>query len=81
VAGNCKDCVFCFPNEEHGFVCADANYGENISGSLEEIKDCYSEGLDAFIERSPKEEIPLIPGTKLVQLKIDGRKQIGVTDQ
>ena len=81
MAGKCKKCEFCFPHEEYGFVCAGANYGANISGSLKEIKECYSEGLDAFIERSKKEEIPFIPGTKLGQIKIDGRKQIEVTDQ
>jgi hypothetical protein len=81
MSGKCKDCEFCFPHEEYGFVCAGSNYGENISGSLKQIKDCYSEGLDAFIKRTKKEEIPFIPGTKLGQLKIDGRKLIEVTDQ
>ena len=81
MAGKCKDCEFCFPHEEYGFVCADAHYGENIADSLEVVKDCYSEGLDAFIERSKKEEIPFIPGTKLSQIKIDGRKQIELRDQ
>ena len=81
MAGKCKDCEFCFPHEEYGFVCADVHYGENVSDSLEEVKDCYSEGLDAFIERSKKEEVPFLPGTKLSQIKLDGRKQIELRDK
>jgi len=69
MAGKCKDCEFCFPHEEYGFVCADANYGENISNSLEEVKDCYSEGLDAFIERSKKEEYHLYLGRNYHRLR------------
>lgn len=81
MSGKCKDCEFCFPHEKFGFVCADANYGEDISKSLGEIKECYSEGLDAFIERSKKEEVLFIPGITLSQLKLDGRKCIQITDQ
>jgi hypothetical protein len=44
MAGKCKDCEFCFPHEEYGFVCADAHYSENIADSLEVVEDCYSEG-------------------------------------
>jgi len=81
LSGKCIDCEFCFPHEDYGFVCASANYGKNISDSLEEIKDCYSEGLDAFIERSEREEISFDANTRLDQLKIDGRKQIELIDQ
>lgn len=78
--GKCKDCEFCFPHEEYEFVCADAHYGQNISSSLEEIKECYSEGLNAFIERNKKEEIVFIAGITLKQLRVDGRKKIDLTD-
>jgi hypothetical protein len=71
MSGKCRDCEFCFPHEELGFMCADAHYGENISDSLDKVKVCYSEGLAAFIERRKKEEIPFIPGTKLSQIRID----------
>ena len=81
MAGMCKDCEFFFPREEFGFLCADAHYGENIADSLEVVKDCYSEGFDAFIERSKKEDVSFLPGTKLSQIKIDGRKQIELRDQ
>jgi hypothetical protein len=81
MAGRCKDCEFCFPNEDSGFVCADAHNGENISDFVDELKDCYSEGLDAFIKRSKNSEIPFISGIKLSQIKIDGRKQIELRDQ
>jgi len=81
MSGKCLDCEFCFPHDEFGFVCADVHYGKNISTSIEEMKDCYSEGLDAFIERTKQNEIPFIPGIRLSQLKIDGRKQIELTDQ
>lgn len=79
--GKCKDCEFCFPHEKYEFVCADAHYGENIADSLEVVKDCFSEGLNAFVERSKKEEILFVPGTKLSQIKIDRRKQIKLRDQ
>lgn len=81
MSGKCQDCEFCFPNEEFGFVCAGDNYGEDISKSLDEIKECYSEGLHAFIARCEKEEAVLAPGTTLSQLKLDGRKRIEITDQ
>ncbi|HAW07862.1 MAG TPA: hypothetical protein DCW42_01635 [Bacteroidetes bacterium] len=81
MSGKCADCEFCFPHDEFGFVCADDNYGENISNSLNEIKDCYSEGFDAFVERSERQSISFIPGTRLSQVKIDGRKQISLIDQ
>lgn len=76
----CRDCEFCFPHEEFGYVCAGDNYGENISATLDDNKQCYSEGLDAFINRVKQEEIIYIPNTRLGQLKIDGRKQIELTD-
>jgi len=48
---------------------------------LDEAKKCYSESLEAFIERNKKLEVPFIPGTTLNQLKLDGRKYIELTDQ
>ena len=81
MATKCKDCEFCFPHDEFGFVCADAYYGEDISDSLDEVKDCYSESFAAFMERCRQEEIPFFPGTKLSQIKLDGRKKIELIDQ
>jgi hypothetical protein len=77
----CGDCEFCFPHPEFGFVCADENYGENISDTLNIIKPCYSEGFNAFVERTKQEEIIYNVGTLLTQLKIDGRKQIELIDK
>ena len=81
MATKCKDCEFCFPHDEFGFVCADAYYGEDISDSLDKVKDCYSESFGSFMERSEQEEKLFVPGTKLSQIKLDGRKQIELIDQ
>lgn len=48
--GVCEDCEFCFPHGD-GFVCADVHYGKDITEELSEIKDCYSEGFEAFVRR------------------------------
>jgi hypothetical protein len=81
MGSKCRYCEFCFPNEESGYVCAGDNYGENISETLDVEKSCYSEGLEAFIERSKQEEIIYVPNMKLAQIKINGRKQIQLTDK
>lgn len=82
MTGICRECEFCFP-DNNGFVCAshDGIYGEDITDTIEMKKDCYSEGLEAFIKRSQRETLVFIPGTKLSQLKIDGRKQIELMDK
>lgn len=76
----CRYCEFCIPDSDNGFVCADKFYGESVKDSLEEIKECYSEGLEAFIARSEKEVVPMI-NTTLKQMKLDGRKNIVIKDQ
>lgn len=81
MAGKCCDCEFCFPDQKFGFVCAGAHYGENLSSSLDEVKDCYSEGLKAFIEKCKANEIIYEVGTKLEDIKIDGRRKIRLIDQ
>jgi hypothetical protein len=78
--GKCCECEFCFPDKS-GFVCADAYYGENITDSLDQEKDCYSEGFESFVNQCKKEEIAFIPGYKLSQLKFDGRKSIYLIDE
>jgi hypothetical protein len=77
----CRDCEFCFPHDEFGYVCAGDNYGENISDSLDIEKPCYSEGLKAFINRAKQEEVIYIANIKLSQIKIDGRKMIDLIDR
>ena len=80
MAGKCKDCEFCFPHEEYGFVCADATTAKTYQSHWKEVKDCYSEGLEAFIERSKRKRYHLYR-YKIVKIKIDGRKQIELRDQ
>lgn len=48
--GVCEDCEFCFPNEG-GFVCADAHYGKDVTKELLKVKECYSEGFEAYVRR------------------------------
>ncbi len=81
MVGKCCDCEFCFPDQKFGFVCVGAHYGENLSSSLGELKDCYSEGLKAFIEKFKDNEIIYEVGTKLEDIKIDGRRKIRLIDQ
>lgn len=76
----CRYCEFCFPHEEYGYVCAGESYGEDISKTLDLEKDCYSEGLEAFIKKTKGKEIVFI-STTLAQLKIDGRKKVELTDK
>lgn len=78
--GKCKECEFCFPGVETEFVCADAHYGEDISNSLEEDKDCYTEGLDAFIENCRKKEEYYVFPKFVKDLDVDGRKRIEFVD-
>lgn len=75
----CRYCEFCFPDEKLEFVCADKFYGESVKDSLNEVKECYSEGLEAFINRTKRESVPMI-NTTISQLKLDGRKRIELTD-
>lgn len=81
MSGKCGDCEFCFPHPQYSFVCADVHYDQNISNSLEEVKDCYTEGFDTFVTRCEEEAIIFDEGTKLIELKIDGRKNIELLDQ
>lgn len=81
MSGKCRDCEFCFPHDEFGWICAGDNYGEDISKSLDIEKPCYSESLEAFIKRSKQEEVVFLPGIKLAQLKIDGRRVIFLVDK
>lgn len=81
MGSKCLDCEFCFPHEDFGYVCSGDNYGEDISKTLEIEKDCYSEGLEAFIKSSKQEEIVFLPEVKIAQLKIDGRKNIELIDK
>ena len=81
MSGTCIDCEFCFPHDEFGCVCAGDNYGEDISKSLDMEKPCYSEGIEAFVKRSQQEEVVFLPGIKLSQLKIDGRRAILIVDK
>ena len=81
MVGKCCDCEFCFPDQKFGFVCVGAHYGENLSSSLDEVKDCYSEGLKAFIKKCKANEIIYEVGTKLEDIKIDGRRKIRLIDQ
>lgn len=78
--GVCRNCEFCFPNEKLGFICADKNYGQPINDSLDEVKDCYSEGFEAFCERLDEEAIHY-DNKPLKDIKIDGRKLILLQDR
>lgn len=79
--GKCEDCKFCFSGEIYGYVCGGTHYDDDITDSISLIKECYSEGLDAFIENLKADVFSFEPGTKLGQLKIDGRHNIEVVDQ
>ena len=79
--GKCEDCEFCAPDKKYGMVCAGKKYGEDVSQTLKDNKDCYSEGFEAFVRRKKKEEVAYVPGTKLIQLKVDGRKRIELIDK
>lgn len=74
----CRYCEFCFPDDKERYICADAHYGEDVSDTLDVVKDCYSEGLEAFTERSEQEAVHV--NTPLSQIKIDGRKRIYLVD-
>ncbi|MBU3214788.1 hypothetical protein LL033_08190 [Clostridium estertheticum] len=74
----CRYCEFCFPDDKERYICADFNYGKDVSETLNVVKACYSEGVEAFIERSDQEAVTV--NTTLVQLKIDGRKRIYLVD-
>ncbi|HEY5524242.1 MAG TPA: hypothetical protein VIK26_02775 [Clostridium sp.] len=76
----CGYCEFCFPDDKNRYSCADINYGKDVSETLDVKKDCYSEGLEAFIERSDQETVTVIGNITLSQLKIDGRKSIYLVD-
>lgn len=76
----CSYCEFCFTDDKGHYICAGDDYGKDISETLDVEKDCYSEGLEAFIERSDREAITVIANTTLSQLKIDGRKRIEIVD-
>lgn len=77
----CRDCEFCFPDKEKGYVCADAHYGDSVVETLDEDKNCYSESLEAFIERQKESEILYPPNTKLNDIKIDLRKTLYLNDK
>lgn len=76
----CRYCEFCFPDDKDRYICNDAHYGEDVTETLDVVKNCYSEGVEAFIERSDKEAVHVIGNTTLSQLKIDGRKRIYLVD-
>lgn len=78
--GKCRDCKFCFANPDLGYICADVNYGESVTDTLNVEKECYTEGLDAFVERTQREEIVYLPNTKLSQVPLDGRRVIYLVD-
>lgn len=75
----CKYCKFCFSDKVEGYVCAGDNYGENISKTLDEIKDCFSEGFEAYLERLDEEAI-ICNNKPFSELKIDGRRMIELKD-
>lgn len=80
VKNTCRYCEFCFPEDKERYICADVNYGKDVSETLDLVKNCYSEGLEAFIERSDQEAVTVIGNTTLSQIKIDGRKRIDLVD-
>jgi len=77
--GKCIECEFCFLNKE-GYICADAFYGQNITETIKEDKECYSESFNVFSERSKSEEEDYPRGTKLESLKIHKSKRIYLQD-
>ncbi|HVI42539.1 MAG TPA: hypothetical protein VM577_17940 [Anaerovoracaceae bacterium] len=81
MSGICSKCEFCFPKGDEKFICADKYYDKDITKSIDKIKDCYSEGFEAFVENCKKEEVSFIPGFKLSQLKLDGRKLVYLIDE
>lgn len=80
MSGNiCRCCEFCFPNAEAGFICADKFYGESVSDTLDVEKDCFSEGIEMFIE-SMKDDSVEYNNEPIKNIKIDGRKSIILQD-
>ncbi|MCB2305605.1 hypothetical protein LGL08_00050 [Clostridium estertheticum] len=80
VKTTCRYCEFCFSEDKDCYICADVNYGKDVSKTLDVVKDCYSEGLEAFIKKSDQKAVHVIGNTTLSQLKIDGRKRIYLVD-
>lgn len=76
--GICRDCEFCFLDGGRR-VCAGEYYNEDVTDSIDEFKDCYSEGLEAFCRRKDRESIRFV-ATTLGEIKIDGRKSIFLID-
>ncbi len=72
----CRYCEFCFTMDNEVFTCKGV---QNISDSLDVIKDCFSEGLEAFSERLEEEAI-IFNNKPLMEIKIDGRKLIYIKD-
>ena len=52
----CKGCEFCMVDSNGDRVCGDVNYGQVITESVNDHKQCYSEGLYDFIKRMQKLE-------------------------
>ncbi|GCD12766.1 hypothetical protein [Clostridium tagluense] len=74
----CRYCKFCLPEDKERYICADVNYGKDVSETLDVVKAYYSEGLEAFTERTEQEAVHV--NTPLSQLKLDGRKRIYLVD-
>jgi len=75
----CRYCEFCFADKVEGYVCAGENYGENLNDSLDEHKECFSEGFESFCQRLDDEAI-ICDNKPLGDLKIDGRRMIILKD-
>ncbi len=74
----CGYCEFCFP-KDNGFVCAGDQYDEDITNSIDEVKPCYKEGLDAYSERIEAEAVKY-DYKPIGEFYIDGRRTYELKD-
>lgn len=82
MAGLCRDCEWCMPDINKGYICAENNV-DVITETLQEFKECYSEGLEAFSKRQDKLDAAntkLVAGQRIKDIKLDGRKSIYLKD-